>query len=112
MKKLLILLVSFLCIYSCTTCTTNTTVYEYTITYTIAGTEITEVHSIHMPSNFVPSYRLDQNSLKIIGSYGTSSMPYTTIYKGSLNVKVINFEYKTIRNYKASFWDGHEIKTK
>lgn len=109
MKKLLILLVSFLCIYSCTT---DATVYEYTITYTIAGTEITEVHSIHMPSNFVPSYRLDQNSLKIIGSYGQSSMTYTTIYKGSLNVKVINFEYKIIRNYKASWWDGHEIKTK
>lgn len=110
MKKLLILLVSFLCIYSCTPI--NKTVYEYTITYTIAGTEITEVHRIDMPSIFVPSYRLDQNSLKIIGSYGTSSMPYTTIYQGSLNVKVINFDYKTIRNYKASGWDGHEIKKK
>lgn len=110
MKKLLILLVSFLCIYSCAPI--NQTVYEYTITYTIAGTEITEVHRTDMPSQFVPSYRLDQNSLKIIGSYGTSSMPYTTIYKGSLNVKVINFDYKTIRNYKASWWDGHEIKTK
>ena len=104
------IIVSFLYIYSCTPI--NTTVYEYTITYTIAGTEITEVHSVDMPSNFVPSYRLDQNSLKIIGSYGTSSMPYTTIYKGSLTVKVTNFEYKVVRNYKASGWDGHEIKTK
>lgn len=108
MKKLLLLFSLILCIYSCTPI--DQTVYEYTITYTIAGTEITEVHSIDMPSQFVPSYRLDQNSLKIIGSYGTSSMPYTTIYKGSLNIKVINFDYKTIRNYKASCWDGHEIK--
>ena len=110
MKKLLILLVSFLCIYSCTP--VNKTVYEYTITYTIAGTQITEVHSIDMSSNFVPSYRLDQNSLKIIGTYGISSMTYTTIYKGSLNVKVTDFDYKTIRTFKASKWDGHEIKTK
>ena len=110
MKKLLILLVSFLCIYSCTP--TDQTVYEYTITYTITGTEITEVHRVSMPSHFVPSYRLDQNSLKIIGSYGQSSMSYATIYKGSLNVKVINFDYKPIRTYKASWWDGHEIKTK
>jgi dsDNA-specific endonuclease/ATPase MutS2 len=29
-----------------------------------------------------------------------------------LIVKVIDFDYKTIRNYKASSWDGHEIKTK
>jgi len=108
MKKLLILLVSFLCIYSCAP--TDKTVYEYTITYTITGTEITEVHRVSMPSHFVPSYRLDQNSLKIIGSYGQSSMSYATIYKGSLNVKVINFDYKTIRTYKASWWDGHEIK--
>jgi hypothetical protein len=110
MKKLLILLVSFLCIYSCTP--VNKTVYEYTITYTIASTQITEVHSIDMPSNFVPSYRLDQNSLTIIGSYGTSSMPYTTIYKGSLDVKVIDFDYKVIRTYKESQWTGREIKTK
>jgi hypothetical protein len=110
MKKLLLLLGLLLCISSCAPI--DQTVYEYTITYTIAGTEITEVHSIDMPSNFVPSYRLDQNSLKIIGSYGTSSMPYTTIYKGSLTVKVTNFEYKVVRNYKASGWNGHEIKTK
>ena len=110
MKKLLLLLGLLLCMCSCTPI--NKTVYEYTITYTIAGTEITEVHSIDMPSNFVPSYRLDQNYLKIIGSYGVSAMPYATIYKGSLNVKVINFDYKTIRNYKAYGLDGHEIKTK
>lgn len=110
MKKLLILLVSFLCIYSCEPI--NKTVYEYTITYTIAGTEIMEVHSIDMPSVYVPSYRLSKGSLEIIGSAGFESTPYITVYKGSLDVKVIDFDYKTIRNYKASSWDRHEIKTK
>lgn len=110
MKKLLIIFGILLCISSCTPI--DKTVYEYTITYTIAGTQITEVHSVDMPSQFVPSYRLDQNSLKIIGSYGTSSTPYTTIYQGSLNVKVTDFNYKTIRTFKASRWNGHEIKTK
>ena len=66
MKKLLILLVSFLCIYSCKPI--DRTVYEYTITYTIAGTEITEVNSIDMSSAYVPSYRLSKGSLEIIGS--------------------------------------------
>lgn len=110
MKKLLILLVSFLCIYSCEPI--DRTVYEYTITYTITGTEITEVHSIDMPSVYVPSYRLSKGSLEIIGSAGFESTPYITVYKGSLDVKVIDFDYKVIRTYKESQWTGREIKTK
>ena len=110
MKKLLLLLGLLLCMCSCAPF--YKTVYEYTISYTIEGKQITETHRVDMPSSYVPSYRLDQNSLKIIGSYGTTSMPYTTIYQGSLNVKVTDFDYKTIRTFKASKWDGHEIKTK
>lgn len=110
MKKLLILLVSFLCIYSCEPI--DRTVYEYTITYTITGTEITEVHSIDMPSVYVPSYRLAKGSLEVIGSAGFESTPYITVYKGSLDVKVTDFNYKVIRTYKESQWTGREIKTK
>jgi hypothetical protein len=110
MKKLLLLLGLLLCISSCTPI--DETVYEYTISYTIEGKQITETHRLNMPSTYVPSYRLDQNSLKIIGTYGISSLTYTTIYQGSLNVKVTDFDYKTIRTFKASKWDGHEIKTK
>lgn len=110
MKKLLILFSILLCMCSCIPI--DESVYEYTISYTIEGKQITETHRLNMPSIYVPSYRLDQNTLKIIGSYGTSSRSYTTIYQGSLNVKVTDFNYKEIRTFKASKWDGHEIKTK
>lgn len=110
MKQVLILLGLILCMCSCTY---MNTVYEYTITYTIEDNVITEVHRIDMPSVYVPAYRLDKNSLQIVGLDKCSNiLSYTTIYKGSLNVKVINFDYKVIRTYEASSWDGHEIKKK
>ena len=110
MKKLLILLGLLICVWSCTN---DYTVYDYTITYTIeGGSPITEQHRIELPSRFTPAYVLGNGSLTVIGSYGMSSGTYTTIYKGSLTVKVLNFEYKKVRDYKASGWDGHEIKTK
>ena len=109
MKKIIVLFVSILCLCSCTM---EKTVYEYTISYTIEGTSFTETHTIDMPAVYVPSYRLGNGALQIIGSCGMSSMTHTTIYKGSLNVKVTNFDYKVIRTYKASKWDGHELKSK
>ena len=109
MKKLLIIFGILLCMCSCTY---DVTVYECTISYTIEGKQITETHTVDMPSIYVPSYRFGLGSLEIIGSGYSTSRPYTTIYQGSLNVKVTDFDYKTIRTYTASKWDGHEIKIK
>lgn len=89
------------------------TVYECNISYTINGNPVTETFQLDMSSSCVPSYRLDQKSLTIIGSSGSSSsLTYKTIYRGSLDVKVKEFDYKIVRSYKGSQWDGHELKSK
>lgn len=88
------------------------TVYECNISYTINGNPVTETFQLDMASSRVPSYRLDQKSLTIIGASGNSSLTYKTIYRGSLYVKVTEFDYKIVRSYKASKWDGHELKSK
>lgn len=87
-------------------------VYECNISYTINSSPVTETFQLDMSSSCVPSYRLDQKSLTIIGSSGSSSLIYKTIYCGSLDVKVKEFDYKIVRSYKASKWDGHELKRK
>lgn len=109
MKKLIVLFC--LLLYLCS-CTMDKTVYECNISYTINGNPVTETFQLNMASSYVPSYRLDQKSLTIIGSSGSSSLTYKTIYRGSLDVKVTEFDYKIVRSYKASKWDGHELKSK
>lgn len=109
MKKLILLFGLLFCLCSCTM---DMTVYECNISYTINGSPVTETFQLDMSSSCVPSYRLDQKSLTIIGSSGSSSLIYKTIYRGSLDVKVKEFDYKIVRSYKASQLDGHELKRK
>lgn len=111
MKKLFLLVGFLLYICSCS-CSIDETVYEYSISYTIEGNPVSETHKVDMPSVYVPSYVSRPGCIQIIGSYGMNSMTYATIYKGTLDVKVTNFDYKVIRSYKASKWDGHELKSK
>lgn len=92
--------------------------YECTITYTLGGCSFTETHKADMPVEYIPGYscgknRDGENKIRLIGSgRGDYQIYYTDIYKGIQPVSVESFNYKIIRTYKASRWNGHEIKKK
>jgi len=95
--------------------------YEYKITYNINGISFERTDNLlDVPAKTVPTYILTRSS----GNHSNSKLivtviyaeeytyPYCTqtVYEGNLTCNVTSFEYWKIRNFKASKWDGHEIK--
>lgn len=110
MKKLIILLGLILCVCGCS-CSMDECEYKCTITYELDGIEHTESYTLHTSPKCYPTYVYTGDELDII------TVPYSmfavkTVYKGTLKVNVVSFDYKNVRQYKVSRWDGHELKRK
>lgn len=89
-------------------------VYECTITYTVNGNTISEkIENVVLPDIYTPAYSCGDGKIKLIGSGpGNYQMPYSDIITTHQKVTVQDFEYKLIRTYKASRWDGRELKSR
>lgn len=73
--------------------------------------------TMKMPDYYVPAYVLYEDNgeteLYVLGVSGRLSYPdYHIVYKGTLDVKVVSFDFYKVREYKVSEFDGHEVKTK
>lgn len=93
----------------------ETDVNECTISYTIGDSPsvFTETIMMDMPDMYTPAYTCGNGLIKLVGSGpGSYQMPYKTIYEGDQPVRVIDFNYHFVRHYKASRWDGHELKSR
>ncbi len=115
MKKIVLLVSILFCICSCEPYTSNS--YEITISYYIDGNgPKTEVVIMDCPESYKPAYLYDGETLRIFGISGESIYVHQKdqkiIYQGSLSIEVESFDYKLIRAYKTSQWNGREIKTK
>lgn len=112
MKKIVLLIGILLCLCSCGSHSESR--YEITIVYSIDGSEPkTEVVYMDFPSDTKPAYVYDGETLKVFGIHGQiTSFDRKIIYSGSLDIEVKSFDYKVVREYRASNWDGHEIKPK
>lgn len=89
--------------------------YVIDIGYTINGgdAKIEKIESIkmNMPDSFIPIYSYDGQTLMISGRKpGCESLERHVVYSGSLPIKVSSFEWKKAKTYRASRWDGHELK--
>lgn len=115
MKKIVLLVSILFCLCSCEPYTCNS--YEITISYYIDGNgPKTEVVIMDFPESYKPAYVYDGETLRIFGIFAKSicvdQKDQKIIYQGSLNIEVESFDYKLIREYKTSQWNGREIKTK
>jgi len=93
----------------------DTNVYECTISYTIGDNPypFTETVEIDLPTQYTPAYSCGNGKITIIGSgVGSYQMPCKNIYNGDQKIMVTDFKCSFIRNYKASSWDGHELKSR
>lgn len=115
MKKLIISII--IAIFAFTSCSPmSCSDYEYTLSYTLdSGAEqltATKIGTIECRGHMVPYYILDiSDEWNKLAVYGTpSGLIYDDIYKGDFNITVNSFEYKKIRDYKRSIWNGKEIK--
>jgi len=113
MKKVFLIIATLFCICSCTTIDND---YQATIVYSINGGEaVTETIDIRLPDGYTPNYIYQEEdgdkNLYIRGVCGSYlSLTRQIVYSGRLKIDVISFNYKLIRSYKASKFDGHEIK--
>ena len=99
MKRLLLLFGLILCM--CSSCSPLTKhEYECTITYTIENTTYTGTINMSAPDGYTPVYICKKGELLI------GAAPETQY------VSVQYFDYKTIRTYKVSRFDGRELKSK
>ena len=86
--------------------------YMCTITYNLDGISHTQSVTMETDKGVTPTYVYTGNELKIV------TIPYSQyynniiIYKGVLPVTIENFNYEHIRTYRASWWDGRELKKK
>lgn len=113
MKRLLLIIATLFCLCSCTETDND---YQATIVYSINGGEaVTETIDIRLPDGYTPNYIYQEEygdkNLYIRGVSGSYFSPTRqTVYRGRLKIDVISFDYKLIRSYKVSQFDGHEIK--
>ncbi len=89
--------------------------YVISIEYTIDGgdSKIERVESIKMdmPTSYTPIYSYDGQTLMVLGRQpGYESFERHIVYSGSLPIKVSSFDWKRVKTYRASRWDGHELK--
>lgn len=111
MKKIIkwiIPLVLLLC--SCGTYTKK----EYTITvkYCINNSyDVVETFPMCLEKSYTPAYSYDGHRLAVYGIRGgLTSFEFIVVYQGNLPIRVNDFNYELKRVYKASKFDGHEIK--
>ena len=114
MKKFILLIGLLLCICSCTRTECE---YRVTTVYTLNGDlKMSDTVTMKMPDHYVPAYVLykdyyGETELYVLGVSGRLSSPHChVVYKGSLNVKVVSFDFYKVREYKVSEFDGHELK--
>lgn len=113
MKRLFLIIATLFCLSSCTAIDND---YQATIVYSINGGEVvTETIDIRLPDGYTPNYIYQEEdgdkNLYIRGVSGSYFSPTRQIvYRGRLDVEVMSFNYKLIRSYKVSQFDGHEIK--
>lgn len=86
--------------------------YSCTVKYELDGSPKTETVVLKMANACTPTTVLNGDGLMIVGYPSSYWHERATIYRGSLPVKNVDFEYHLIRKYKASNWDGHEITEK
>jgi len=89
--------------------------YVIDIGYTIDGgdAKIERIESIEMdmPTSYTPIYSYDGQTLMVFGRQpGSESFERHVVYSGTLPIKVSSFEWKRVKTYRASRWDGHELK--
>ena len=113
MKKILPILILALALTACGSmpCTD----YQYTINYTIGDTPYTYQNTISLNGDYIPVYALRndgrEHSIVVRGMTGGSAYIFADIvYEGGIPCTVNNFEYKPLRTYRVSRWDGRELK--
>lgn len=111
MKKLkwFVLFIGFL-LCSCGTQTEKE--YKITIDYCIDNSyNVSETFPMYLEKSYTPAYSYNGHKLYVYGIRGgTTSFDHIIIYQGDLPIKILNFDYKVVRTYEASRFDGHEIK--
>ena len=117
MKKSLTLLgvitaiLLFICAPACTP--SDKSEYRCTIVYTLDGAQHSTTVTASFPSDYVPAYSCGGGKIKLVGvGPGEFQVRIQDIYVGNLPASVQKFDYTLIRTYKASRWDGHELKRK
>ncbi len=112
MKKILLTLISVLALTACGSmpCTD----YQYTINYTIGDTPYTYQNTISLNGGYIPVYALRndsrEHSIVVRGVYGGSAYMFADIvYEGGIPCAVSSFDYKPLRTYRVSRWDGREV---
>lgn len=110
MKKfLLIALLGILAM----SCTTDRTLYGFSIEYEIDGVRYADTDTIECFEGCIPVYIQSKGSIVVnqATQYGRSEVfGYIPVYKGLKDCKVINFEYWPVRNYTLSKISGREVK--
>lgn len=87
--------------------------YQCEITYLIDDqTMYTDTVSISASEGYVPTYV--QGKGEIFVDIYPEGTPWTrkVIYVGTKEAKVMSFNYKPVRTYYRSSWDGREVKWK
>ena len=113
MKKIIVLISIIMCLCFCACTPINTAVYNCTITYTIGDNQYTETIIMDVPAMYTPVYSCGNKQITVIGAgSGKYQLRYKTVYSGELPIAVQSFDYTLVRTYKASSFDGHELKNK
>ena len=110
MKKILLLILSLALFSSCGSYTENE--YRCEIAYAIGGVEYSDVVTIKAPDGYVPVYAEGNGSIVIDIFPNGNPFIRTVVYNGKQDVRVSDFNYTLVRTYKASRWNGKEIKKK
>lgn len=86
--------------------------YKVTIEYRINNSyNVSETFPIYLEKSYTPAYSYNGYRLAVYGICGGMiSYDYIIVYQGGLPIKVLNFDYRVVRTYKASKFDGHEVK--
>ena len=104
----LLIVGSFFCLTSCGSYTEKE--YRCEIAYTIGGVEYSDVVTIKAPDGYVPVYAEGNGSIIIDIFPNGNPFIRTVVYNGKQDVRVNDFNYTLVRTYKASRWNGKEIK--
>ena len=84
--------------------------YLCTITYSIDGISHTEEVKLITGDNCTPAYVHGRDMITVTAIPSSYYHEGYIIYQGSLPVRVENFEYKLIRKFKVSSFNGRELK--
>ena len=112
MKKILLIIA----IIAATSCgKMGRTDYEYTMHYDIGGLEYVHKGVIEAPDGYVPTYMASADEIIVMttgtgGRYGRQNFSFDLVYSGKEHCSVVKFDYKPVRTYKVSKFNGKEVK--